>query len=86
MASKEFAAGLGRLVGLARERPTAIMCAEANWWRCHRRLVADALVVRGTAVDHIDARGRTERHRLTPFAVAKAGRLTYPRPQGALDV
>jgi uncharacterized protein (DUF488 family) len=80
MASPEFAAGLARLERL--DAP-ALMCAEAQWWRCHRRLVADALVVRGHAVRHILGR-REVAHELTPFAVADAGRLTYPPAQLAL--
>jgi uncharacterized protein (DUF488 family) len=86
MGSAEFESALGRLEALARERPTAMMCAEANWWRCHRRMVADALVVRGLEVPHIDGRGRTQAHELTPFAVVEGGRLRYPPAQSALDV
>jgi uncharacterized protein (DUF488 family) len=85
MASEEFAAGLERLTALARERRTAVMCAEAQWRRCHRRLVADALVARGWDVLHLDARGRTEPHPLTEFAVIAGDRLTYPPAQGSLD-
>jgi uncharacterized protein (DUF488 family) len=47
MASEEFARGLARVIEIARSEPTAIMCAEAVWWRCHRRLIADALTLRG---------------------------------------
>jgi uncharacterized protein (DUF488 family) len=60
MRSEEFAAGLERL--LAADPPVAMMCAEADWHRCHRRLVADALVARGFAVHHIDAQGGVEPH------------------------
>jgi uncharacterized protein (DUF488 family) len=62
METPEFAAGLERLEGLARERPTAIMCAEALWWRCHRRLIADALIQRDWRVIHIGSDGRTAEH------------------------
>jgi uncharacterized protein (DUF488 family) len=86
MASDEFAAGLERLIAVARERPTAVMCAEGAWWRCHRRMVADALLVRGFEVLHVHPRGHLERHELTPFAVADGERLTYPPAQEALDV
>ena len=86
MDSEEFAAGLDRLLGLARERRTAVMCAEAQWWRCHRRLLADALTVRGWTVLHLDSRGATEPHALTDFAVAQGERLIYPPPQASLDV
>ena len=86
MASAEFAAGLERLLALAAERRTAVMCAEAQWWRCHRRLLSDVLLVRGLQVLHIDGRGYTERHVLTEFAVVEDGRVTYPPSQVALDV
>jgi uncharacterized protein (DUF488 family) len=57
------------------------MCAEAQWWRCHRRLVSDALVVRGWQVCHIGSDGRLSAHALTEFAVAAGTSLTYPAPQ-----
>jgi uncharacterized protein (DUF488 family) len=62
METPEFAAGLERLEDLARERRTAIMCAESDWHRCHRRLIADALTARGWRVIHIRPDGRTEEH------------------------
>jgi uncharacterized protein (DUF488 family) len=62
MRTDEFAAGLRRLEKLARERRTAVMCAEADWRRCHRQLIAEALVDRGWAVLHLDANGRVESH------------------------
>jgi len=85
MASAEFATGLARLEGLASARATAAMCAEALWWRCHRRLVADALNVRGWTVHHIAPDGATTAHELTPFAVVGAeGAISYPPAQGEL--
>jgi hypothetical protein len=57
------------------------MCAEAPWWRCHRRLVADALLVRGWEVLHVMPDGRLAAHELPPFAVVEDGRLSYPAPQ-----
>jgi uncharacterized protein (DUF488 family) len=81
MASAEFAGGLARLEALAESAPTAAMCAEALWWRCHRRLLADALLARGWAVDHIGADGRLARHELPPFAVVDGERLRYPARQ-----
>ena len=81
MTTPAFAAALARLEDHAREQPTAVMCAEAPWWRCHRRLVSDALVVRGWAVCHIGPDGRLTEHALTPFARAEGDRLTYPAPQ-----
>jgi uncharacterized protein (DUF488 family) len=84
MATPEFAAELARLEAAAAAAPTAIMCAEAQWWRCHRRLVADVLVVRGWTVCHIAPDGRLTEHELTPFAVVAGDRLTYPPSQLAL--
>jgi uncharacterized protein (DUF488 family) len=86
MASDEFAAGLGRLEAVARERRTAVMCAEAQWRRCHRRLLSDALLARGWEVVHVDARGGREPHSLTDFAVTEGEHVTYPPAQAALDV
>jgi uncharacterized protein (DUF488 family) len=84
MATPDFAAGLQRLRARAGERPTAMMCAEGLWWRCHRRLISDALTVDGWEVVHIDPRGEATTHELTSFAVPEAGRLIYPSPQGSL--
>jgi len=87
MSSPEFSAGLVRLEELACERPTAIMCAEAVWWRCHRRLIADALTVRGWRVEHLGLGGRTAIHELPTFAVVRHGTaLSYPPPQSSLSV
>jgi uncharacterized protein (DUF488 family) len=85
MASDEFAAGLRNLESVARGRRTAVMCAEAQWWRCHRRLLSDALLSRGWEVVHLDARGGAEPHALTEFAVLEGERVTYPPVQAALD-
>jgi uncharacterized protein (DUF488 family) len=73
-----FAAGLRRLEELARRRRAAIMCAEGDWRRCHRRLIADALTARGWRVLHVGSDGRLEEHAVTPFAVVTEGRLLYP--------
>lgn len=83
MASGEFEAGLDRLELLAREAPTAVMCAEADWHRCHRRLLADALLARVHAVTHLLADGSLVPHALTDFAVLEDGRLSYPAPEAA---
>ena len=75
----EFASGLAHLRRLADAGRAAIMCSEALWWRCHRRLVADRLVVAGDSVWHIGSDGRASAHELTPFAaVGEDGRITYP--------
>ena len=86
MASDEFAAALDRLESRAAERRTAVMCAEAPWWRCHRRLLADALVVKGHDLLHLDGRGGAVAHKLTDFALVEDGRLTYPPAQESLEV
>ena len=80
-----FRAGLAELRHLAREHSCAIMCAEAVWWRCHRRVVADYLLTQGETVTHIMTPGRTEPARLTPGAAPQPdGTILYPGPQGQL--
>jgi uncharacterized protein (DUF488 family) len=77
--SNDFDEGLAQLRELAAAQSTAMMCAEALWWRCHRRLVADRLVLAGDTVCHIAADGRTSVHQLTAFAAVSAdGHVTYP--------
>jgi uncharacterized protein (DUF488 family) len=80
MATEPFSAALEELEATARQTPTAIMCAEALWTRCHRRLIADALVVRGWNVLHLMSPSRSETHRLPDFAVVNDGNLSYPPP------
>ena len=83
MGSAPFAEALEGLQQRARERTTSIMCAEAQWWRCHRRLIADALTVRGWRVLHLGLGAEPVEHALTPFAVVGAdGSLTYPAAHG----
>jgi len=84
MASPEFAASLGRLIAIASERRTAIMCAEAVPWKCHRSVLSDALVVRGVRVIHVLSTGKTQEHRLTPFARVHGTRITYPATRKGL--
>ena len=86
MGSDEFLGGLARLGDLGHERHTAVMCAEALWWRCHRRLLSDALLVRGWHVVHIGADGRLSEHKLTPFAIADGIDLSYPPAQESLNL
>ena len=83
--SSAFAAALGELRVLARERPTAIMCAEALWWQCHRRIVTDYLLAAGDQVLHILKPGTIEQAGLTPGADPQSdGTLHYPGEQGEL--
>ncbi len=82
MQTPEFAASLDALIGLAREEQVAIMCAEAVPWRCHRSLIADALIVHGVSVEHIMSPTRRQTHSLTPWARVRGERLTYPAQSG----
>jgi len=75
--SAEFAAGLDQLLAAAQARTTAFMCAEALYWQCHRRLIADQLVVRGHDVRHIQTRGRAAEHHLPDFARVVEGHIIY---------
>jgi uncharacterized protein (DUF488 family) len=76
-----FREGLAELRALGRERVCAIMCAEAVWWRCHRRIIADYLIVEGETVLHIMGPGKIEPASLTPAAVVQPdGSLIYPAP------
>lgn len=75
--TEEFAEGLTDLLMLSGGLRTAIMCAEALWWRCHRRLIADVLVSLDVGVVHLFAPGKSEEHRLRPPARLENGRLTY---------
>jgi uncharacterized protein (DUF488 family) len=77
MATEPFAEGLGRLLNLAYGLRTAIMCAEALWWRCHRGLIADVLRWLGIVVVHIMGPGSTAPHPYTSAANIVGGRLSY---------
>jgi uncharacterized protein (DUF488 family) len=77
MSTEDFARGYERLVSLASESRTAIMCAETLWWRCHRRLIADRLTVDGWAVTHLLGRGKSEPHALWDAARTLDGHLVY---------
>ncbi len=81
MQTPGFDEGLARLIALAARSTTCILCAEAVPWRCHRSMIADALVARGIAVEHILGRGRRQPHSITPFARVERGRITYPAPE-----
>ena len=79
MQSEHFHHGLEELEELAAQQKSAIMCAEAVPWRCHRSLVADALTVRGWQVRHILSSGRQQIHQLTPFAAVDGESVIYPK-------
>jgi len=82
MQTEEFEEAVRRLLQVCGEKQCAVMCAEAVPWRCHRSLLADALVARGIAVEHILGASRRDAHHLTPFAKIENGRVTYPKAEG----
>ncbi len=77
METEEFRTAADRLAAAAREQPTAVMCAEALWWRCHRALIADLFKASGTVVRHIMGPEKFEVHPYTAAARIEEGRLTY---------
>ena len=77
MQTSAFDRAVDDLVEFAKTGETAIMCAEAVWWRCHRQLVADALVARGVEVRHIMTADSAPPHALTKFARVADGRVSY---------
>jgi len=82
MATEPFRQGIAELLALAHDGPAAIMCAEAVPWRCHRSLVADALVARGVVAWDIYDAQRADPHRLAPFARIVGDQVTYPSESG----
>jgi uncharacterized protein (DUF488 family) len=78
MQTDEFAQNVDAVAALARTTRCALMCAEAVPWRCHRSLVADALLLRDIPVEHIIGPQKRRPHTLTPFARVDGGRITYP--------
>jgi len=78
MLTPDFERCLEDLLKLARGHRIALMCAEAVPWRCHRSLIADALVVRAVAVEHILSASHTQAHVLRPWAKVQGTRITYP--------
>ncbi len=79
MQTAGFTRGLEDLIGLAQKSPTAIMCAEAVPWRCHRSLVGDALIIRGIEVLDIISKTSVREHSLTSFASVDGTKITYPK-------
>lgn len=78
MQTPEFECNLEQLVCLAARERLALMCAEAVPWRCHRSLIADALLARGIRVEDIMSPTRRQVHALTPFAKLRGTRVAYP--------
>jgi uncharacterized protein (DUF488 family) len=83
MQTPEFGKAMDELVPLAKQERIALMCAEAVPWRCHRSLIADALLVRGIRTEDIMSAARRQVHALTPFAKVHGTRITYPPEAGA---
>lgn len=83
MQTPDFQAGLEQLIEIALAKPTAIMCAEAVPWRCHRSLIADALIVRNWQVFDLMSRTSAKPHALTRFAEVDGTRITYPADAAA---
>ena len=81
---EKFAQGFARLRQVGHERRCAIMCAEAVWWRCHRRLIADYLLAAGEEVFHIMGPGHVDAAKLTPGAVVRGSdAVVYPAAEAA---
>ena len=78
--SQAFAFGLRELVDRARQQRCAVMCSEAVWWRCHRRIIADHLIALGVSVSHIMAPGKVDVATQTRGAVIRDGEVIYPAP------
>ncbi|MGH7972849.1 MAG: DUF488 family protein, partial [Limisphaerales bacterium] len=81
MQTEEFTQGVEQLLELAKAGKPALMCAEAVPWRCHRSLIADALLARGILAEHIISTTSCKLHTLIPFAVVDGTRVTYPKSE-----
>ncbi|HVW65501.1 MAG TPA: DUF488 domain-containing protein [Nitrosospira sp.] len=81
MQTQEFAANVEAVAELAGRERCALMCAEAVPWRCHRSLIADALILRGIQVEDIIGKGARKLHSMTPWARIDGLKITYPSPQ-----
>lgn len=79
MQTEKFHKAIDALIRLSRRKPTAIMCAEAVPWRCHRSLIADALLIRGIIVKDITGPNKASDHALTPWARVRGRTITYPK-------
>jgi uncharacterized protein (DUF488 family) len=84
MQTEAFFTTIDRLLQAGSREPTAVMCAEGNPYRCHRQMIADALVARGATVLHISSATSAREHRLTRFARVDGVRITYPSGQSRL--
>ncbi len=82
----EFAAGLDILIDTAQEVRSAMMCSEGLWWRCHRRIIADHLLLRGWEIRHVMPNGQLAVHALPDFATVADGRMVYDGGQQSLNL
>ena len=80
--SADFAGGLEELTAPARAARAVYLCSEGLWWRCHRRIISDYLVLRGWQVDHIMPDGKLRQHEMTPFARIADGHIVYDGVSG----
>lgn len=78
MQTAEFESGLNELISISQKKQVVIMCAESVPWRCHRSLIADALLIRGINVEHIISLESCKAHMLTPWAKVNGIQITYP--------
>ena len=78
MQTEDFSRAIDALLAFAAGKQTTVMCAEAVWWQCHRRLLADALIVRDVPVRHISASGDLKLHELSEFATRAGAGVIYP--------
>jgi uncharacterized protein (DUF488 family) len=78
MQTPEFEEALNQLITLLKEKTTVYCCTEGVFWRCHRQLVSDALLVRGYQTGHVFSASKVEAHKLTKFVKAEGVRVTYP--------
>lgn len=85
MRTEEFQAGIKQLEEMAKKGVPAIMCSEAVWWRCHRRMIADALVAQRHKVLHITSKSKPSPHELTKFARVDHEQVTYPLPTSSQE-
>jgi uncharacterized protein (DUF488 family) len=86
MLTDQFRQGVAKLLEMAEVRRTALMCAEALFWRCHRRLLSDCLTANGVAVEHIFPNGEVKPHTMTAEAKAENGIVTYPGQPTLFDM
>lgn len=86
MRTPAFSQALMRLMERAQQKSAVIMCAEILPWRCHRSLIADALIINDFEVIEIFEEGKSRQHRLTPFAVVEDGKVTYPALRAVDDL